>query len=54
VCSKYADAEKGQKVKAFLKHFATSDVQSALESKGYAPLPEEMLTKVTTAVDAIS
>jgi phosphate transport system substrate-binding protein len=54
VCSKYADAEKGQKVKAFLKHFATADVQKSLESKGYAPLPEETLTKVAAAVDAIS
>jgi phosphate transport system substrate-binding protein len=54
VCSKYADAEKGKKVKAFLKHFASSDVQNALESKGYAPLPAETQTKVVAAVDAIS
>ncbi|HEU5144351.1 MAG TPA: phosphate ABC transporter substrate-binding protein PstS [Dermatophilaceae bacterium] len=54
VCSKYADAEKGKQVKAFLKHFATADVQKSLETKGYAPLPAEMQTKVAAAVDAIS
>lgn len=54
VCSKYADAEKGKKVKAFLKHFASSEVQNGLESKGYAPLPAETQTKVVAAVDAIS
>jgi phosphate transport system substrate-binding protein len=54
VCSKYADSETGSKVKAFLKTFASDEVQSALESKGYAPLPSEVTTKVQTAVDAIS
>ncbi len=54
VCSKYPDAAQGTKVKAFLKHFATADVQKSLEKQGYAPLPSEVLTKVATAVDAIS
>ena len=54
VCSKYADGEKGKKVKAFLKHFASADVQKSLEAKGYAPLPAEVQTKVAAAVDAIS
>lgn len=54
VCSKYADAEQGKKVKAFLQHFASADVQKSLEPLGYAPLPAEVLTKVDTAVDAIS
>jgi len=54
VCSKYSDAETGKKVKAFLKTFASDDVQKELESKGYAPLPAEVSTKVKTAVDAIS
>jgi phosphate transport system substrate-binding protein len=54
VCSKYADAETGKKVKAFLKTFASSDVQSNLSSQGYAPLPQEVATKVETAIDAIS
>jgi phosphate transport system substrate-binding protein len=54
VCSKYADAEQGKKVKAFLKHFASTDVQKSLEPLGYAPLPAEVLTKVDAAVDSIS
>jgi phosphate transport system substrate-binding protein len=54
VCSKYADAETGKKVKAFLKTFASDAVQKDLETKGYAPLPTEVATKVKTAVDAIS
>jgi len=54
VCSKYADAQTGKKVKSFLKTFASDAVQKQLESKGYAPLPAEVATKVQTAVDAIS
>ncbi|MEW1952903.1 phosphate ABC transporter substrate-binding protein PstS [Terrabacter sp. NPDC080008] len=54
VCSKYADAETGKKVKSFLKTFASDAVQKQLESKGYAPLPAEVATKVQTAVGAIS
>jgi phosphate transport system substrate-binding protein len=54
VCSKYADAAQGTKVKAFLKHFAQPDVQKSLEQQGYAPLPTEVLDKVAAAVDAIA
>jgi phosphate transport system substrate-binding protein len=54
VCSKYADAATGKKVKSFLKTFASDEVQKGLESKGYAPLPTEVATKVQAAVDAIS
>jgi phosphate transport system substrate-binding protein len=54
VCSKYADSATGSKVRAFLKTFASEDVQKTIESKGYAPLPAEVATKVQTAVDAIS
>jgi phosphate transport system substrate-binding protein len=54
VCSKYSDSQVGSKVRSFLKHFASNDVQSALESKGYAPLPEQFAAKVNTAVNAIS
>ncbi|NUS41377.1 MAG: phosphate ABC transporter substrate-binding protein PstS, partial [Terrabacter sp.] len=54
VCSKYADAETGKKVKAFLKSFASDETQKGLEAKGYAPLPAEVAAKVKTAVDAIS
>lgn len=52
-CSKYADPKVGQSVKAFLKHFASDDVQRSIEVIGYAPLPAEVRTKVAAAVDAI-
>lgn len=54
VCSKGADAEKQANIKAFLTHFASSDVQKGLEEIGYAPLPTEVQTKVQTAIAAIS
>ena len=54
VCSKNKDAEKGKNIKAFLKHFASTDVQKGLEEIGYAPLPKEVEDKVLTAIDALS
>ena len=54
VCSKYADAAQGSKVKAFLTTFASDEVQGKLEELGYAPLPAEVAAKVQTAVKAIS
>jgi phosphate transport system substrate-binding protein len=54
VCSKYADAETGKKVKAFLQTFSSDAVQNDLTQLGYAPLPAEVSTKVKASVDAIS
>ncbi len=54
VCSKNKDAEKGQNIKAFLKHFASADVQKSLEEIGYAPLPSSVQTKVEAAIEALS
>jgi phosphate transport system substrate-binding protein len=54
VCSKGKDAAKQKNIKAFLKFFASSDEQKALEGIGYAPLPAEVQTKVEAAIDAIS
>jgi phosphate transport system substrate-binding protein len=54
VCSKGLDADKTTLLKAFLKHTASADTQTELESIGYAPIPAEILTKVNTAIDAIS
>jgi len=54
VCSKGLPAEKTTVLKAFLKHLADPEVQKKLEEVGYAPLPAEVLTKVGTAIDAIS
>lgn len=53
VCSKYQDAATGGLVRAFLKQFASTDVQKGLEKDGYAPLPADLSSKVSTAVGAI-
>lgn len=54
VCSTGLDASKTALEKAFLKHFASTDVQKSLEEIGYAPLPADVTAKVQTAVAAIS
>lgn len=54
VCSKGLDAGKTSLEKAFLKHFASTDVQKGLEEIGYAPLPADVTAKVETAIAAIS
>ena len=54
VCSKGLAADKTAIVKDFLGYFASEQTQQSLEELGYAPLPAELLTKVKTAVDAIS
>ena len=53
VCSKYPDPAKGKLVKAFLKHFASSEVQQSLVKEGYAPLPSQVSAKVNAAIEAI-
>ena len=54
VCSVNKDADKQAKVKAFLTHFASADVQKSLEEIGYAPLPSSVETKVQDAIKALS
>ncbi|MCH8611967.1 phosphate ABC transporter substrate-binding protein PstS [Arsenicicoccus dermatophilus] len=54
VCSKNADATKGTNIKNFLGYMASDESQAALADKGYAPLPAEVLTKVRTAISALS
>ena len=54
VCSKGLDAAKVPVLKAFLKYLAQSDTQKKLADVGYAQVPDSVLTKVNTAVDAIS
>jgi phosphate transport system substrate-binding protein len=54
VCSKGLDAGKTALEKAFLSHFVSSQVQQGLQDVGYAPLPEQVRSKVETAVKAIS
>ena len=54
VCSKGKDPAKVALLKAFLKQFSSPEQQKALETIGYAPLPAEVATKVTTAINALS
>ena len=54
VCSKSKDSAKATLTKAFLKSFAAADMQTKLQTIGYAPLPAEIQAKVTTAIDALS
>lgn len=54
VCSKGLDAEKTKQVKSFLSYFASAEVQASLEEIGYAPLPDEVRSKVETAIEAIA
>ncbi|KRE54720.1 phosphate ABC transporter substrate-binding protein PstS [Phycicoccus sp. Soil748] len=54
VCSKSKDPAKAKLVKSFLKSFASEQTQKSLEEIGYAPLPDEVRTKVDAAIDALS
>jgi phosphate transport system substrate-binding protein len=54
VCSKGLDAEKTAAVKSFLTHLGSAETQASFEEIGYAPIPEEVLTKVNTSIEAIS
>jgi len=53
VCSKGLDAQKTALEKGFLSYYASADTQAGLTDLGYAPLPEEVRTKVAAAVEAI-
>lgn len=53
-CTKGLPAEKTALVKSFLSYFASADGQSSLTELNYAPLPEEIRTKVDAAIQAIS
>jgi len=52
VCSKYADANTGKAVKAFLQT-AIGPGQQGLDQNGYIPVPDTFKTKLSTAVNAI-
>jgi phosphate transport system substrate-binding protein len=54
VCSKGLPADKTALVKSFLTHFASEEQQAKLGDIQYAPLPAEVRTKVSAAVNAIS
>ncbi|ONI66951.1 phosphate ABC transporter substrate-binding protein PstS [Kribbella sp. ALI-6-A] len=53
-CTKGLPAEKTALVKSFLSYFASTEGQGSLTELNYAPLPEEIRTKVDAAIQAIS
>jgi phosphate transport system substrate-binding protein len=53
VCSKYQDAQVGAAVKAFLQS-AIGDGQNDLASHGYMPIPAELKSRLSSAINAIS
>ena len=53
-CTKGLPAEKTALVKSFLSYFVSKEGQASLTDLNYAPLPEEIRTKVDTAIQAIS
>jgi phosphate transport system substrate-binding protein len=54
VCSAGNDAAKLPALKAFLGYAASSDGQNAISTQGYVPLPENVRTKVATAINSLS
>jgi len=54
VCSKNKDAAKAKLIKAFLTSFAANGEQAKLQDIGYAPLPAEIQTKVSSAIGSLS
>src|SRR5215204_6645801 len=53
VCSKGLAADKTAIVKDFLTFFSSAETQGSLEELGYAPLPDDLLSKVKASVAAI-
>ncbi|MEO3870293.1 phosphate ABC transporter substrate-binding protein PstS [Nonomuraea sp. B12E4] len=53
-CEKGLSAEESKLVKGFLTYTASDEGQAALKELGYAPLAGTLLTKVRSAVEAIS
>lgn len=54
VCSKGLDDAQAALLKDFLVYASSPAAQATLVDQGYAPLPEGMLTKVHTAVEALA
>ncbi|KZS75038.1 phosphate ABC transporter substrate-binding protein PstS [Mycobacterium kansasii] len=53
VCSKYPDAQVGIAVRAFLQSGIDAG-QRGLQDSGYVPVPDELKTRLSTAVRAVS
>ncbi|MEU9730926.1 phosphate ABC transporter substrate-binding protein PstS [Streptomyces sp. NPDC048002] len=54
VCDTGNKAETLPSVKSFLTYIASEDGQSILAENGYAPMPEEIITKVRSTIDGLS
>jgi phosphate transport system substrate-binding protein len=53
-CTKGLPASQAKFVKSFLTYTAGTEGQGVLEGLGYSPLPDELATKVRSAVDALA
>jgi phosphate transport system substrate-binding protein len=53
-CTKGLSADQAKFVKSFLTYTASTEGQGVLEGLGYSPLPDELATKVRSAVDALA
>ncbi|CAI9405345.1 phosphate ABC transporter substrate-binding protein PstS [Aestuariimicrobium sp. T2.26MG-19.2B] len=53
VCSAGLDQAQGALMKDFLTYMTTPEAVTTLQSAGYAPLPEAVATKVSTAIQAL-
>ncbi|MER6674410.1 phosphate ABC transporter substrate-binding protein PstS [Streptomyces sp. NPDC000983] len=54
VCDTGNKAETLPSVKSFLTYIASEDGQSILAENGYAPMPEDIITKVRSTIDGLS
>ena len=53
-CSKGLPADQAKFVKSFLTYTASTEGQGVLTTLGYSQLPDDLATKVRSAVDALS
>jgi phosphate transport system substrate-binding protein len=53
VCSKGLEPAKAKLVKSFLTYAASDEAQAKVQEIGYAPLPDSMREKVTTAIGSL-
>ncbi|MFD1828833.1 MULTISPECIES: phosphate ABC transporter substrate-binding protein PstS [Streptomyces] len=54
VCDKGNKKETLELTKSFLNYTASEDGQNALADAGYAPIPDEIITKVRSTIDSLS
>lgn len=54
VCDKGNNPQTLESVKAFLTYTASEDGQKSIADKGYAPIPDEIITKVRETVSTLS